>query len=102
MARQHGTSTSGGSFSDATIEAVWQKGKVARGQDPNVWRLDACNMWMHRASYGTTSQYGWEIDHEYPVSRGGTDTLANLQPLNWKNNRGKGDDYPRWNCSIKA
>ncbi len=102
MARNPGTTTHGGSFSDATVEAVWQKGKIAQGQDPNVYRLDACNMWMHRASYGLVEKYGWEIDHKHPVSKGGSDSLDNLQPLNWRNNRGKGDDYPQWYCTVKA
>jgi 5-methylcytosine-specific restriction endonuclease McrA len=48
--------------------------------------------------YGITdSKHGWEVDHIIPVSKGGTDDLSNLQPLQWDNNRKKGDTYP-WNC----
>jgi len=35
-----------------------------------------------------------------PVSKGDTDHIDNLQPLQWENNRHKGDDYPRWYCKI--
>jgi hypothetical protein len=26
--------------------------------------------------------------------------LANLQALQWENNRGKGDDWPNWTCAV--
>ena len=37
---------------------------------------------------------GWEIDHSVPLKKGGTNTLRNLQPLHWLNNRLKGTKYP--------
>lgn len=58
---------------------------------------------MTKSQYGNVnSEYGWEIDHIKPVAKFGTDDLDNLQPLQWKNNRGKSDNYPHWSCSIKA
>ena len=82
--------------------AVWKKGSPIAGYDPNVWREDACGHAMKYSNHGNTnSQYGWEIDHVIPVSKGGTDNLQNLQPLYWENNRRKGDTFP-WACENAA
>ena len=61
------------------------------------FKIDKCGSLMKREKYGKTENYGWEIDHIKPVSKGGTDDLANLQPLYWENNRKKADIYP-WSC----
>lgn len=100
MARSRGTRTDGEAFDNITIEAVWEKGTP----DPHYssFRKDKCGASMHRPNYGKTEQYGWEIDHIKPVSKGGTDALTNLQPLQWENNRHKDDDWPDWDCKIKA
>ena len=82
---------------------VWRKAQVVAGYDSNEYRKDPCGAWIRIQSYGTfTGEYGCEIDHEKPVSKGGTDDLSNLQPLHWKNNRGKGDNYPSWICTIQG
>lgn len=102
MARNPNSTSTGGAFDAATIEAVWRKGQVVSNNDPKVFRKDACGAWIARSAYGATTQYGWEVDHVRPVAKGGTDDLANLHPLQWENNRYKSDDYPNWSCKVRA
>lgn len=98
MARRHNTNVSGGPFSSAEVGAVWRRGREIQGYSPSNWRYDACGKPMRFSDHGdTSSQYGWEVDHIKPVAKGGTDDLSNLQPMQWENNRTKGDTYP-WSC----
>ncbi len=83
---------------DLLIRAVWAKGRPIRNYDPAEWRYDVCGFPIRFSDRGNTnSKYGWEIDHIRPVSKGGGDTIDNLQPLQWENNKRKGDSYP-WSC----
>ena len=85
-------------FSEEIIQKVWEKGKVVSSNDPNVYRKDECGAWIRRNQYGNrNSQYGWEVDH---ISPGGSDTLSNLRPLQWKNNTDKSDG--RLKCNVTA
>lgn len=89
------------SFSESEIKAVWEKGSIALNNDPLLWRKDQCGAWIKRSDYGnTSSEYGWEIDHIKPQSKGGTNSLSNLRPLQWQNNRDKTDG--RLKCPVTA
>lgn len=96
--RKRNTTREGRAFSDAQKMQVWRKGNPISKYDQTLWRRDVCGNVMYFPSYGdTTSEHGWEIDHILPVSKGGGDQIDNLQPLQWENNRRKGDTYP-WFC----
>ena len=72
------------------IEHSWEKASTVRRKDPDTWRKDDKRNQIRRGSYGTERAYGWEVDHKNPISKGGTDSLRNLQALHWKANRQKG------------
>jgi len=79
-------------FDEDTINRVWLKGFVDSRYNSNIYRKDIYGAFMQRDKYGDVNCiFGWEVDHIFPVSKGGTDNMANLQPLSWQNNRAKGD-----------
>ena len=77
--------------SEKRKDEIWDKAKPIRGKNPETWRRDDEGNKLRKGSYGTTGDYGWEIDHKNPKSKGGSDNLRNLRPLHWKENREKGD-----------
>lgn len=94
-ARKPGSDRRGGSFPPSVIRAVWDKGHLIPGRDPDEWRCDICGSTIRFLDHGNTrSRFGWEIDHILPVAKGGGDELSNLRPLQWEINRLKGDAYP--------
>ncbi len=99
--RDRNTNNFGQPFKTSVVEAVWEKAQVVPGCNPDKFRKDTCGAMMVKSSFGKNSQFGWEVDHIFPISKGGKDDLQNLQPLHWKNNEGKGDNHPNWICAIK-
>ena len=84
-----------------TLCRIWKKARELQGFSPDKTRQDVAGARIDWSDYGNVdSQFGWEIDHRKPVAEGGTDDLGNLQPLQWQNNRSKGDDYPMWTSTV--
>lgn len=90
------------SFDESKIDSVWAKGRAVPGYDSEKYRKDIAGAWMVKSSYGILSEFGWQIDHIKPSSKGGNDALSNLQPLLHENNLSKSDDYPTWNSAKTA
>jgi hypothetical protein len=78
-------------FSQDRLDQIWEKGSAIRGKDPDLYRKDQLGNQMYKPSYSKTSEMGWNVDHSKPQSRGGTDHLNNLQPMNSRANSSKGD-----------
>jgi 5-methylcytosine-specific restriction endonuclease McrA len=89
-------------FSENKINEIWQKAKSIEGYDNNTYRQDLAGAWIQKDKYGQECSLGWEIDHMKPLSLGGTDCTENLQPLQWKNNRKKADNYPKFQTIITS
>ena len=99
MGRNPNTNEEGKPFDEATVDLVWAKATPVP-DSPGVAQ-DVCGAIIIKSRHGVTDRFGWEIDHITPVALGGSDELANLQPLQWENNRHKGDEFPDWTCKVK-
>lgn len=73
-------------YTNEKLQKIWEKGRPIPNNSPDVYRYDVCNAPMMWSEYGKQTKYGWTVDHITPVSRGGTDELSNLRPLQWENN----------------
>ena len=72
-------------------EKVWNTADTIKGKCPTKYRSDVYGNTLYNASYGKNTDMGWQIDHIKPSSRGGSDTLRNLQALNSNINMSKGN-----------
>jgi len=95
VSRAQNTDSKGNKFTNALVNKIWEKGEYIEGHPPEIWRRDKYGNIMNRQEFGNRKcEKGWEIDHIIPVSKGGTDNIHNLIPVNWKVNDEKGDQYP--------
>src|ERR1700733_3450681 len=96
--RCESSSRTGTAFDAWTVQAVWDKDLIVAGVDARFLRKDGCGTWIERNAYGdnTPNGKGWEIDHILPVSQGRSDDISNLQPLQWQDNRAKGESQLNW------
>ena len=75
------------SDNDSKINEVWCKGEIVVGYDEKYVRQDQCNAWIKYSEYGNRdSRFGWEMHHILAKSKGGSDDVSNLIPLQWENN----------------
>ena len=52
--------------------------------------------------FGALTEFGWNIDHIKPISKGGTDVIENILPMHWKTNQEKKDDFPEFQSNNKT
>lgn len=74
-------------------QQAWNKAKRIAGKNPNLWRRDSAGNQIYKPAYGTYGEQGWEVDHRKPKSKGGTNSPRNLQALQTRANRRKGNKY---------
>lgn len=81
-------------YTTEALLAIWNKGHIIPGNNPNIRRKDDCGAWISWNQYGDRKQdynEGWEVDHIKAVANGGNEAMSNLRPLHWKNNARKSD-----------
>jgi hypothetical protein len=90
-------------YTQQIIDEAWTKATIVANANPDVLRKDACGAWIRRDMYLVrNSEYGWEIDHIFPMSKGGTTRKENVRALQWQNADSKGDDYPYYTAQVTA
>lgn len=74
---------------------VWQKARHVKGKNPNLYRRDSQGNLIYKPAYNRDSPMGWQVDHIWPKSKGGSDVRRNLQALQTGANKRKSNKTPR-------
>lgn len=74
---------------------VWQKARRVKGKNPNLYRRDSQGNLIYKPAYNRDSPMGWQVDHIWPRSKGGSDARRNLQALQTGANKRKSNKTPR-------
>lgn len=98
------------------IEILWNQLRVCGKQTWKEYGIRNCDIELNRDEYrlddfgaiikkteqGNKTEFGWTIDHIFPLTLGGGNDIENLRLLHWRNNEQKADDFPThsWNTSI--
>lgn len=90
-------------YDESLMDRIWEKAFPVDGLPSSLVRKDVCGALIVRNRFGDThSDFGWVVDHIYPSFKGGGDEIENLRPMQWQNNRSKGNDYPVYFGSVRS
>lgn len=74
------------SYTTEELCHIWQKAAPPPPPwDRNEWRIDAFHALMKWSMHDRRKEYGWEVDHIVPPSKGGGGDMRNLRPMHWIN-----------------
>lgn len=90
-------------MNEEIVLKIWDKGRHVDGLSPEMFRMDSCGALMLFSKFGNhEDEYGWGIDHIYPIALGGDERLENLRPMQWRNLQSKATDFPVYFRSVKS
>ena len=73
---------------------VWKKARSIAGKNPNLYRRDSQGNVIYKPAYSRSSPMGWQVDHIWPRSKGGSEARGNLQALQTGANKRKSNKTP--------
>lgn len=81
-------------WNDDDLKRIWnyRHGANSTGYCPKQ-NCSYRNSLMNKSNYGDHSNTSWVVDHIVPISKGGTNSLNNLQPMHNYCNLKKSDNY---------
>lgn len=68
------------SYSKDLLDAIFAKGTTIPGKDSSMYLKDSCGNVIYRNSYGLETPMGWEVEHDFPKAKSGSNKMKNLQP----------------------